>query len=213
MNKALLSMSGPSGAGKTYLCNELFKTGGYELVISHTTRKPRDGEVDGKDYYFVSNEYFEHKHHKWVEEIEFHGNKYGATQEELDRIWNSGKIPVLILTPEGVLMTSQYCQQNEISYTPVYFTHDLDVLIERFVKRDSNFNEYSAKRVLSILEEWRTWGNLFDYTFKYNMARSTNTVSNVVKHINMLIEADSSQLKLNFSPAHLDAVLASDSGD
>ena len=55
----MIILSSPSGAGKTTLVNLLSKKVNFEISISHTTRQPRQNEVNKKDYYFVTNENFE----------------------------------------------------------------------------------------------------------------------------------------------------------
>ena len=55
----MIILSSPSGAGKTTLTKLLSSTRDFEISISHTTRKPRINEVDGKDYYFVNNDKFQ----------------------------------------------------------------------------------------------------------------------------------------------------------
>ena len=76
----MIVLSSPSGAGKTTLTKLLSTNSNYLVSISHTTRKPRINEIDGKDYYFLSKEKFEHKE-KFGEFIEcewVHGNRYGT---------------------------------------------------------------------------------------------------------------------------------------
>jgi guanylate kinase len=82
----LLIVSSPSGAGKTTLCNRLLKEfGDLGFSISHTTRPPRPGEIDGKDYHFVDVETFTRMvdENKFVEWAHVHGNRYGTARSEL----------------------------------------------------------------------------------------------------------------------------------
>ncbi len=60
----IIVLSSPSGAGKTTLVKKIAQVNNYNISISHTTRKPRTNEVNGKDYYFVSNKDFEKKNKK-----------------------------------------------------------------------------------------------------------------------------------------------------
>lgn len=83
---------GSSGSGKTTI-SELIKDEGYwEGCISHTTRDMRDGELDGKDYYFISKDNFDNmlKNDEFAEYIEYSGNHYGLSKGEINRISNSG---------------------------------------------------------------------------------------------------------------------------
>ena len=82
MNCNLFIISGPAGVGKTTLCDRLLIDYAEDLkrVITATTRKPRVGEVDGVDYYFLSKQEFERKKSQkaFMENEIIHGNEYGA---------------------------------------------------------------------------------------------------------------------------------------
>ena len=68
----MVILSSPSGAGKTTLVNLLSKQNNFEISISHTTRQPRNNEVSGKDYYFVSDEEFNRLLERIVKTYTFH---------------------------------------------------------------------------------------------------------------------------------------------
>lgn len=96
MEGKLIIFSAPSGAGKTTLVKHLLKKFEKHLSfsISASTREPREGEVDGKDYYFMSKEKFLHRvaKHEFVEfEEVYSGAFYGTLSMEIERIWKSGK--------------------------------------------------------------------------------------------------------------------------
>jgi guanylate kinase len=84
----LLIISSPSGAGKTTLKHDLLTYfGDLTFSVSHTTRKPRPNEVEGKDYYFVSRAKFDDlaADHAFLEWAEVHGNLYGTSLAEIER--------------------------------------------------------------------------------------------------------------------------------
>ena len=84
MNGNLFIVSAPSGAGKTSLVAALLKAdAGIKLSVSHTTRAPRPGEVDGRDYHFVTREAFDDmvKAGAFLESAFVHGNYYGTSQQ------------------------------------------------------------------------------------------------------------------------------------
>lgn len=97
-------VSAPSGAGKTTLNRRLIKEcPQLEMSISHTTRPPRRGEQHGVHYYFVSRDAFEQlvKDQAFLEWAEVHGNLYGTSFKELERIENQGKSPILEIDVQG----------------------------------------------------------------------------------------------------------------
>lgn len=84
----LLIISSPSGAGKTTLTARLLaEVSGLTFSISHTTRKPRQNETNGKEYHFVSRTEFESliEQHAFLEWAEVHGNLYGTSRAEIER--------------------------------------------------------------------------------------------------------------------------------
>ena len=86
----LIVLSGPSGVGKGTVRRALFASGGHNLVysISMTTRKPRAGEIEGVDYYFVTKEEFVKriKANKFLEYAQFVGNYYGTPADKIDQL-------------------------------------------------------------------------------------------------------------------------------
>ena len=106
MKKGLLIIfSGPSGVGKGTVRELFFDREDLNLAysISMTTRKPRAGEVDGKDYYFVSQERFDKalENNELLEHAEFVGNHYGTLISEVERLRNLGKNVILEIEVQG----------------------------------------------------------------------------------------------------------------
>ena len=101
----LIVISGPSGVGKGTVRKALFEKKGHDLVysVSMTTRQPREGEVEGKDYYFVSKEEFEEriKQGKFLEYTKFVGNYYGTPLDKVEEQLDEGKEVVLEIEVEG----------------------------------------------------------------------------------------------------------------
>lgn len=91
----MIIFSAPSGAGKTTIVKWLLSEGlPLEFSVSATSRSPRTGEVEGKDYYFLSAGDFKKKieHDEFIEWQEVYTDKfYGTFKSEIDRIWNKGK--------------------------------------------------------------------------------------------------------------------------
>lgn len=114
MHKGLLIiLSGPSGVGKGTIRKYFEKDERLNLVYSTsmTTRKPRDGEVDGKDYFFTSKENFQEaiKKGELLEYAEFVGNFYGTPLSEVERLRNEGKNVLLEIEVQGALQVQEKC--------------------------------------------------------------------------------------------------------
>ena len=100
-----LIISDPSGVGKTSVARAL--SGGSErfaLAAPSTTRAARPGELDGRDYHFLSVEEFDRlvKNDGFIEHVSARGAQYGLTKAELERIWKDGRVPILVLDPDGM---------------------------------------------------------------------------------------------------------------
>jgi guanylate kinase len=103
----LIIITAPSGAGKTSVTKYLLeKISQLAFSVSATTRRPRSNEINGVDYYFISEEDFHKKIHEedFIEwEMVYEGKYYGTFKSELQRIWNDNKIPLLDIDVKGAI--------------------------------------------------------------------------------------------------------------
>ena len=103
----LFVYSGPSGVGKGTLKAKLFEEFADRIAysVSATTRGPREGEVDGKDYFFISRQEFERrvKNNEFLEHAEFAGNCYGTPRAYVEKLLDSGMNVVLEIDVQGAL--------------------------------------------------------------------------------------------------------------
>ncbi|HWB27363.1 MAG TPA: guanylate kinase [Chitinophagaceae bacterium] len=103
----LIIITAPSGSGKTSITKYLLdKYPRLSFSVSATTRKPRQGEKDGVDYYFISAEDFQQKisEDAFIEwEMVYEGKYYGTLKSELERIWSDGRVPVLDIDVQGAI--------------------------------------------------------------------------------------------------------------
>ena len=103
----LFVFSGPSGVGKGTLKAKLFEEFADQITysVSATTRGPREGEVDGKDYFFISRQEFERrvKNNEFLEHAEFAGNCYGTPRAYVEKLLDSGMNVVLEIDVQGAL--------------------------------------------------------------------------------------------------------------
>ncbi|MBN2714089.1 MAG: guanylate kinase [Planctomycetes bacterium] len=100
----LIVLSGPAGSGKSTLADQLMaEDPDIVRTVTATTRKPRPGEVDGKDYFFITEDEFKKGIAKgdFVEHNEFNGNYYGTLRSELEKLLQQDKIVVLVIDVNG----------------------------------------------------------------------------------------------------------------
>ena len=117
-NKIII-ITAPSGAGKTSITHYLLKKfPQLAFSVSAATRPRRKHEVDGKDYYFLSQEEFEQKikHNEFVEwEMVYEGKSYGTLKSELQRIWDNNQVPVLDIDVKGAIHVQGQYSGNVLS--------------------------------------------------------------------------------------------------
>ena len=146
-------LSAPSGGGKTTIAKALLasrKDIGYS--VSCTTRQPRSGEVEGKDYYFVSRTDFISKRERgeFAESAEVHGNLYGTLRSEVLRVLESGKHVLMDIDVQGA---SQFTRVFPQSVTIFVLPPAAEVLLERLKKRQTESPQQLADRLQSALQE------------------------------------------------------------
>lgn len=99
MKKRVYVITGASGTGKTTVANYLSRVFKMHKVVTHTTRKPRPGEVDGVDYYFESAESIQKRH--LLESVTYDGCIYGSSEEGLEAGWQQDHDDVIVLETTG----------------------------------------------------------------------------------------------------------------
>ncbi|MDD6276691.1 MAG: guanylate kinase [Clostridia bacterium] len=149
----LVVLSGPSGSGKDTVLSEVYKTSD-DLVqsISMTTRSPRDGEVDGVDYYFVSEEYFLNAidDGRMLEYAKYGTNYYGTPKEPVDNWLRSGKTVILKIEVQGAENIKKlYSDCVSIFITPP----SLSVLEKRLRLRGTEQEEDIVRRLNTACDE------------------------------------------------------------
>ena len=172
MKKGLLViLAAPSGTGKSTICRELIKNNkNWDFSVSVTTRNPRDGEIDGKDYKFISNSEFEHfvKFGDFIEWEIVHGNKYGTLWSTVDDALDSKKVLILDIDVKGAMsIKEEYEDQAILIFIEppgLNINEQKETLNERLVKR-GNEQELAIKHRLKRFETEMEFKEKFDYDF------------------------------------------------
>ena len=156
----MVLVTGPSGAGKSTLLKWLMdQDPRLGFSVSCTTRTPREGEVDGRDYFFVSHEEFERRREvdEFVEWAEVHGHYYGTLASELIRSESEGRIPVLEVDVQGGVNVIKRFGDRVLSV--FVFAPSMEVLEERLRGRGTDDEASIARRLADARGELeqRNW--------------------------------------------------------
>jgi guanylate kinase len=149
MNGKLIIFSAPSGAGKTTIVKHLLQSGlPLEFSISACSRKPRTGEVNGRDYYFLSEEEFRQKiqNNEFIEwEEVYAGNYYGTLRSEIERIWAKGKHVLFDIDVKGGVNLKKLFPNKTLSI--FVEPPSVEELERRLIGRSTDDEETIRKRV------------------------------------------------------------------
>ena len=147
----LIVVSGPTASGKSTLWRRLVQHPQVTFSVSATTRKLRPGEVDGKDYYYVSDERFDEMiaAGELLEHANVHGCFYGTLRSEIEKAFDAGLSVVLEIDVQGF----DQLRQSDLPLVSIFVTPpSLDVRAQRLRDRKSETEEQMARR-LSIVEK------------------------------------------------------------
>jgi guanylate kinase len=180
VNPFPIILSAPSGGGKTTIARELLRRRtdlGYS--VSCTTRSPRVGEVEGRDYYFLSLAEFERRRDtgEFAESAEVHGNMYGTLRSEVERVLGSGKHVVMDIDVQGA---QQFTRVFPQSVTIFVLPPSAEVLLDRLRQRRTESKEQLAKRLQSALQELQAV-ELYEYVVTNDdLTKAVHRVSAIV---------------------------------
>lgn len=157
MEGKLFIFSAPSGAGKSTIVRHLLRLDlGLAFSISATSRQPRKGEKDGREYHFIAPDEFRRKidNHEFIEwEEVYPGHYYGTLRSELERIWSQGKHALFDIDVQGGLNLKKEFGEKALSV--FIMPPSLQVLEERLRTRGTDKFESLQKRLEKAESEMR----------------------------------------------------------
>ena len=146
-------LSSPSGGGKTTIAHRLLvERGDVGYSVSCTTRPPREGEVQGKDYHFLPEGEFirGQKNGEFAESAEVHGHRYGTLRAEVERVLASGRHVIMDIDVQGA---RQFAKAFPSSVLIFILPPSADVLVERLRMRGTEDPKSLIRRFKSAKDE------------------------------------------------------------
>ena len=154
----LLILSSPSGAGKTSLSKKIKEEiKNFEISISHTTRKPRNDEVNGKDYHFVSKEDFIKKinNNEFYEYAKIYDNYYGTSKKAVNDLLEKNKNIIFDIDWQG---TQQLVKFSNFKFLKVFLLPpNKNELEKRLINRNKDSDKSLSKRLKAYEEDKLHW--------------------------------------------------------
>ena len=178
--KPVFVVTGPSGAGKGTLIQALLeRVPELEVAVSATTRLQRRGEEDGREYWFLSDAEFVRRVHEgeFLEHVTYvSGKRYGTLREEIDRIRNGGRIPVLELETEGALNV----KEDVPGAVTIFITAPIPELERRLRERASESEGEIGERI-GLARKQLAQADEFDYVVvNDDLARATEQLEEII---------------------------------
>lgn len=185
MNRGLLLViSGPSGAGKGTVCDAYKKDCDNQVwnSVSMTTRSPREGEVHGESYFFVTREEFIRKieQDEFIEHAEVYGNYYGTPRKEVEEKLKEGRDVILEIDIQGALNVQENTSEGIFIFI---LPPSMNELKKRIIGRASETPE-------SLLLRFKAAYNEINYVSKYNYAITNHTVKQAYEDLKAIVRAE-----------------------
>lgn len=180
----LIVISGPSGVGKSSVRKALFEMPNNNLCysVSATTRKPRSGEKDGVDYYFINEKTFKQKIKKdeFLEWSEFVGNYYGTLKEDVEKALDEGKEVVLEIEVQGALQVRRKVKDGVFIFLVPPSRKDIE---NRIKSRGTESKEKIKQRIAKAESEYQL-------AYKYDYIVVNDNIYNAADRIMAIIRAE-----------------------
>lgn len=179
----LIVISGPSGSGKGTICKRLIEDmEDIKISVSATTRKPRVGEVDGKNYFFINEEEFLQKinNNEFLEHALVYGNYYGTPRAEVLKELEKGKNIILEIDIQGALNVKKNYPKGVFIFI---LPPSIKELKHRIEGRGTDSKEVILKRMECVYDE-------LNYAFQYDYVVLNDEVETAVEKIKGIISAE-----------------------
>ena len=178
----MIILSSPSGAGKTTLVNLLSKKKNYSVSVSHTTRNPRPGEVNHKDYYFVNDNEFQRliKNEEFLEYAKVFNNYYGTTRTPVIDNLNKGNNVLFDIDWQG----ADQIKNKKLDFKLISFfilPPSKEVLFQRLSNRDMRDKLIAEERMKQFERDVLHWIN-YDYVIiNDEIDKCYNKIDNLIE--------------------------------
>lgn len=157
----LIVVSGPSGSGKGTILGEILKSPDYVYSVSATTRQPRQGEIDGKHYFFMQKTEFEERilQNGFIEYAEYNGNYYGTPVDFVNANLKNGKNVILEIEVQGAMQIKKTIPDALF----IFMTPESRTELEKRLRLRGSEDEQTIKRRLAIADRELSSALLYDY--------------------------------------------------
>ena len=174
-------LSSPSGAGKTTLTKKIAENNSNFIIsVSHTTRKPRPNEVNGKDYYFVDQKEFEEliKKSSFFEYANIFDNRYGTLKKPVLEFLSKGRDVLFDIDWQG----TQQLKKNKNLPLVTFFIlpPNIEVLKKRLLNRHNHQEELIEKRMKKFNEDVSHWNEYNYVVVNDNLEKCYDTIINII---------------------------------